>query len=1000
MSREPRTRFSQEYEVAHREFQTIRRQHTRISHCGQEFVLADRVTEGLKKRSATCHNTYDNDLDRLGQTAYLRRNPAPPYMKKEEYHRYLLIFYTLLDVQAPYLIHQFRDSDLNSDSLPIKLEDLRDNIKAPSDFKDFHEKFYETQFSWCPIKLELGMHRKFMHSVSPFSQKVKMEPYRDGAGARDNNAKLYTIEVPEELVGPSLRKKMASAKIERLENIGGRQFKSLRYRFAMKQFESHRYSQFNNETRMLTNLENNEGMIQYIGWFRNYEVDQEGGKKEYWNILLELADFDFYTAIRKESPPISFEEIHGFWNTMSEIAAALASIHEVTLGGKDYLTWHGDIKPENILRVNDSFKLADPGEASMSLKSQDMSRPQRTATFGGTRTYAAPDKEIYWEKNGTKTLQVDQTIDVWSLGCVFSIAATYVVLGTQGVLIYNHLRRQAIHDANGTIGDTFHDGSRVLSQITNWHKYLRETVRKTDAFSAAVLDMVDSHMLVEKGSRWTATEVCSWFTSMFETAGSMDTTVPDVLQEIFLSINDQVELKYEQHSGIKRPDNDDAPKRSKAADSLPDLESEFKSRQQLLEQDILPTAQRSQNRPGSIRQLRRPSSSIGTLSSTATKSQYAAEPSVYPRGASDSRQSVQGHVPATSSNQLLQPPTSPNRKSVTAWTVRKELKKKGMVWNPRLRSFSSFLKSQPTTMKGKTATTPELAALDSKLEREFKNRDIVYLVDNGSSMVNHWEEATHLLEVLVWRSLGYDDNGMELYFTDPDTDPSAKVKESRNQTLKEFTDAMKAAEPQTRRGSEVLTTIQPELERIINQYSRAKASKTEPRKKTIIVLTDGIWKGMHNEFTLDTYLMSTLSSLRDLHGDLAYYERGQSTGPCDIAEIRPVTIQFVQFGDNPRAANRLRRLDDDLKFLGYPDLIDTEGASGDIFKMFLGSLCQDEDLNPRATITHASTNLTSPPNVSELPLRRRSTQETEYLASPMDSTVHHQSLSRALSFNT
>lgn len=67
--------------------------------------------------------------------------------------------------------------------------------------------------------------------------------------------------------------------------------------------------------------------------------------------------------------------------------------------------------------------------------------------------------------------------------------------------------------------------------------------------------------------------------------------------------------------------------------------------------------------------------------------------------------------------------------------------------------------------------------------------------------------------------------------------------------------------------------------------------------------------------------------------------------------------------------------------------------------MFLGSLCQDEDLNPRATITHASTNLTSPPNVSELPLRRRSTQETEYLASPMDSTVHHQSLSRALSFN-
>ncbi|KAF4427009.1 Serine/threonine-protein kinase MHK [Colletotrichum fructicola] len=519
MSREQRSGFERQYDAAYHEFEALRKKNTRISACGQEFVLADNVTKALMKQSPARSDGYDHDLHRLGHTAYHRENSAPPQMMKHEYQEYLLVFYTLLDIGAPSLVHQFRDSGRNSDFLPIDMVDLKRNIDPPSDFENFHQKFYDRQFAWCPIKLELGMCRKFHRSISPFSRKAKMEPYRDDAGARHNNANLYTIEVLEELVGPNLRTKMSSARFESFDSgIDGNHSKSWGYRFALKQFEYHKYDQFSNETRMLKNLNNQDGMIQYIGWFQSYEPDGEGGFHEYYNILLELAEFDFYTAIREQSPPISFQEIHGFWNTMSDIASALASIHTVTLDGQDYLTWHGDIKPENILRVNDCFKLADPGEASMSMKSPGMSRPQRTATFGGTRTYA-------------------------------------------------------------------------------------------------VLDMIDAHMLVKAGERWTAQQVCAKFAEIFRNSEPQDTEVPDALQEVLQSINsDQLALKYEQRLGIKRVNSTDTADKPRTAESLPDAGSKFKSRQELLEQDILPTAQRSQNRPGSIRQSRRPSSNfVGTL---------------------------------------------------------------------------------------------------------------------------------------------------------------------------------------------------------------------------------------------------------------------------------------------------------------------------------------------------------------------------------------------------
>jgi hypothetical protein len=105
---------------------------------------------------------------------------------------------------------------------------------------------------------------------------------------------------------------------------------------------------------------------------------------------------------------------------------------------------------------------------------------------------------------------VPRTIDIWSLGCVFSIAATWVVLGYQGIRQYNWIRKRAIkkiieerasrstseeHTVELGEGDYFHDGREVLQDVLHWHNHLRNALRRTDTITSQVLDIVDESML-------------------------------------------------------------------------------------------------------------------------------------------------------------------------------------------------------------------------------------------------------------------------------------------------------------------------------------------------------------------------------------------------------------------------------------------------------------------------------------------------------------------------
>ena len=90
-----------------------------------------------------------------------------------------------------------------------------------------------------------------------------------------------------------------------------------------------------------------------------------------------------------------------------------------------------------------------------------------------------------------------QNVDVWSLGCILSEAAVWVVRGKFGLSEYR--RRRGIETARVQgfrDGDCFHDGLEVLNTVTETHKNLIEEIRSSDHVTGATVDMVTKEMLI------------------------------------------------------------------------------------------------------------------------------------------------------------------------------------------------------------------------------------------------------------------------------------------------------------------------------------------------------------------------------------------------------------------------------------------------------------------------------------------------------------------------
>jgi hypothetical protein len=152
--------------------------------------------------------------------------------------------------------------------------------------------------------------------------------------------------------------------------------------------------------------------------------------------------------------------------------------------------------------------------------------------------------------------------------------------------------------------------------------------------------------------------------------------------------------------------------------------------------------------------------------------------------------------------------------------------------------------------------------------------------------------ATFVLETLVMKVAGLDDDGLDLVFTIGEDDLNASNVYPLNAPSIFKAKMDKAWErPHSDRYK---TDMKQTLSKLFERYYR------DSRKcMTLIVLTDGVWPGTIPEDGVETSFVDFIQELR------------KSTGYS--AQSRRFTIQFVRFGDNQDAIEKLTRLDNDLK---------------------------------------------------------------------------------------
>ncbi|KAK2764155.1 protein kinase domain protein [Colletotrichum kahawae] len=457
---------------------------------GKDFYFPRQISRWLLQKGS---NATSSRAARLFSAIYDNRESSTgkffPALKDRDVERDPILFAILVQMECGHMLHIFRnsigDNHLGFHNLSHLYTDIEqalkeDKVTLPNRYTGLGyagvtADFERQRWAFHPAlnvleMVEAGIEGK---SILPFFDR---EIINEGGTAEVHHHKIHVDLVESE----NLRQILEPRKRDRQTGIEY-------YEFAVKTYlkgfddiyklESDAFKGFNG-----TNDPGSLGVVTYLGEYTRHDRGGDGvsAQGDTRHIMLEFGEQDLDEYLADTYPPVLNEEIIAFWESLFQIANTLARIHQLEHVRGDrvqkYVGWHGDIKPDNILRVRGKFKLADFGFTRF--KKSVIGEPQTTHMLGGTRTY----------------------------GCVFSAVATWVVLGSQGyenygemrVMAHKRLRQRYNHDSSVSVSncsDAFHDGTQVLPAVLNWHDYLRSSSRKADTITHRVLDLVESGML-------------------------------------------------------------------------------------------------------------------------------------------------------------------------------------------------------------------------------------------------------------------------------------------------------------------------------------------------------------------------------------------------------------------------------------------------------------------------------------------------------------------------
>ncbi|KAF4628548.1 hypothetical protein G7Y89_g9603 [Cudoniella acicularis] len=444
----------------------------------QEFMPMDRVKKYLE----------ENRQRRLKQIIAVLcpgKESNDDILPSDILPNYVAVFCTLLQISKGIWITHFRRYDsLRDVALPFNPQHPPANWPANAGEPNFLQTFCDQQMRFCVPTLQRSMSEKHFEPdrVLPI---IFKETLATGGSARLWMIRLY----------PSYNKLLLNDSTPNLGVLPTDTFVLKTY------FTSDAKVYYDNEVTAFRRLGSNPNIIGFCGSFIR-------GKT--FNVLLEYADKGTLEQFfKREKVPTDGGEVIQFWERMFKVIDALECIHEVVPslpnGPQIFQGWHQDVKPTNILVISHGstyrFKLADLGISHFKRKISP--RQEFTSSdIQGTRTYGAPECYRPYDPAAHDRLKINQDVDIWSLGCIFSEAARWLAHGFQGVNDYRQERRIETSRIPGfRDADCFHNGESLLQAVLNSHEKTQPNLQRADFITQAVIEQMINPMLEVSGGR-------------------------------------------------------------------------------------------------------------------------------------------------------------------------------------------------------------------------------------------------------------------------------------------------------------------------------------------------------------------------------------------------------------------------------------------------------------------------------------------------------------------
>ncbi|KAK3667545.1 hypothetical protein LTR22_001723 [Elasticomyces elasticus] len=846
---------------------------------------------------------------------------------REGYH---LVFCILLRINKAPHIETFLRHDLSDKILPVdqRPHGFPDSVS----FEDFRDK----QWPFCAYKLFAGM----VKSIS--SEKIIAIVSRTEL-AKGDGSTIYKIQVHPEYDG--------------LQDDETSVSPHLPHTYVLKAYDGAE-AQKHHDAEVEAYDKIHSGGLPIESLLRYYGTYTYDGK---YYVILEYADVGTLEDFLRETPkPTRGEHIIAIWRGAFDLVEAVYRVH-MQHG------WHQDIDMENILVRSKpgvspyswSMKLADYGRSHF--KDPDITSIVMADydTFG-TKTYGAPECYRSDRFSQTTRLQVPQGVDIWSLGCVWSELAVWIVKGYSGLETYRRRRKAATDELGIDNSGCFHDGHAVLPCIREVHDALRwEDMSDDDLITGNVWHGLIENMLHSKASERPSPRELRQETN--RRLHEAEARLPGSVR--ITNAADLSRLTDRRRNLVH--DNHDVPLREADTPRELDLSLELDPYQETatsrtsrgrttpyLTDSKTINQRRAETYGGVSKPLIRTdfSSSISATGKTATWGSKSGEVEDFSDGYMEESTKYDHNPMATGTDRKS---SSVHGDSVSTETE-KLPKAAGLVTRsiPVLEILASLHWMSQKRRGDRYAYLP----YGDELKGLLRDRDHLFLIDDSTSMYSCRSELSTLFELLAYIVEDDDPDGIEVLCANS----GASLKASDSSKLAKHVDNIQwnGRTRIEKKLEHILGSYEEKLrdnEKKRRDYEEKRRDYEEKRQKheesvrayklnfreraphpvdlttplTVYILTDGVWEGGGEP---EVPIMAMVQTLVELG-----LPREQ------------VGVQFIVFGENAAGKEHVKNVDNMQRAYELElDIVDTEPANGNVWKMLRGAIDDifDDDVAP------------------------------------------------------